>query len=135
MAYGIDVKDENDEVLTGIDAGLQGTRELVVAGGFLVDYFPFLRHLPSFFPGCGFHKLFAKWREDNKLLREMPFLRYKEAIVGLSWYKEYSESCTLTSNRRTTARHRSASSPRSFLGLMMISTTRLVILKKSGTTS
>ena len=86
MAYGIDVKDENDEVLTGIDAGLQGTRELVVAGGFLVDYFPFLRHLPSFFPGCGFHKLFAKWREDNKLLREMPFLRYKEAIVGPSCY-------------------------------------------------
>ncbi|RPD57200.1 CyP450 monooxygenase [Lentinus tigrinus ALCF2SS1-7] len=80
MAYGIDVKDENDEMLAFIEAGLQGTRELIVSGGFLVDYFPFLRHMPSFFPGCGFHKLFAKWRKDNKLLREMPFMRYKDAV-------------------------------------------------------
>ena len=86
MAYGVDVKDENDEVLICIDAGLQGGRELIVAGGFLVDYLPFLRHLPSFFPGCGFHKLFAKWREDNELLRDMLLLRYKEAIVGSSCY-------------------------------------------------
>ena len=28
MAYGVDVKDENDEVLICIDAGLQGGREL-----------------------------------------------------------------------------------------------------------
>ncbi|KAI0691793.1 CyP450 monooxygenase [Cerioporus squamosus] len=79
MAYGIDVKDENDEVLTYIDTGLQGSRELII-GGFLVDYFPVLRYMPSFFPGCGFHKLFARWREDNKLLRDMPFRRYEEAV-------------------------------------------------------
>ncbi|TFK83976.1 CyP450 monooxygenase [Polyporus arcularius HHB13444] len=79
MAYGIDVKDEKDEMLTYIDTGLQGSRELVV-GGFMVDFFPVLRHMPSFFPGCGFQRLFAKWSEDNKLLRDMPFRRYKDAV-------------------------------------------------------
>lgn len=83
MAYGIDVKDENDEVLTYIDTGLEGSRELII-GGFLVDFFPVLRHMPSFFPGCGFQKLFAKWRKDNQLLRDVPFLRYKDAVVGSS---------------------------------------------------
>ncbi|KAI0690875.1 cytochrome P450, partial [Cerioporus squamosus] len=83
MAYGIDVKDEHDEVLTYIDTGLQGSRELII-GGFLVDFFPVFRHMPSFLPGCGFHKLFARWRKDNKLLRDMPFRRYEEAVVGAS---------------------------------------------------
>ncbi len=36
------------------------------------------------FPGCGSQRLFATWREDNKLLREIPFWRYKDAIVGAS---------------------------------------------------
>ncbi|KAI0690874.1 cytochrome P450 [Cerioporus squamosus] len=80
IAYGIDVKGENDEMLAFIDAGLAGTRELVLAGGFLVDYLPILRYMPSFFPGCGFHRLFTKWREDNKLFRNMPFKRYKDAV-------------------------------------------------------
>lgn len=77
------MKDENDELLAFIDAGLAGTRELVVAAGFLVDFLPFLRHMPSFFPGCGFQNQFAKWRDDNKLLRDMPFKRFKDAVVSL----------------------------------------------------
>ncbi|RPD57201.1 CyP450 monooxygenase [Lentinus tigrinus ALCF2SS1-7] len=80
MAYGIDVKDENDELLTYIETGLQGSRELILSGGFLVDFIPILRHLPSFLPGCGFRKKFARWRENNRLLRAMPFQRYKEAV-------------------------------------------------------
>ena len=30
MAYGIDVKDESDEMLTYIDAGMEGIRKLAV---------------------------------------------------------------------------------------------------------
>ena len=83
MAYGIDVKDESDEMLTYIDAGMEGIRKLAVSGGFVVDSLPFLRYLPSYVPGCGFQKTFAQWRERSALWRNTPFKHYQDAVVGV----------------------------------------------------
>ncbi len=129
------MKDENDELLAFIDAGLAGTRELVVAAGFLVDFLPFLRHMPSFFPGCGFQNQFAKWRDDNKLLRDMPFKRFKDAAVSLFSYV----TCVHTADYkscRTTRRSLSAFSRRSLRPLMTIARTPLTMTwRKLRTTS
>ncbi|KAI0712351.1 cytochrome P450 [Earliella scabrosa] len=81
IAYGIDITDAKDETLTIVREGVEGTREVLVSGGFAVDHLPFLRHLPSFFPGAGFKKRFAEWRKATLRLRDAPFERYQEGLA------------------------------------------------------
>ena len=78
ILYDIDVAPENDETLAIIEEGLLGSREVIVSGGFLVDYFHFLRHMPSFVP---FQRQFTKWRKATKRMHDAPFERYKRAVV------------------------------------------------------
>ncbi|TFK90517.1 cytochrome P450 [Polyporus arcularius HHB13444] len=80
VAYGVDVADEHDETVEVINAGVEGVRELLVFGGFLVDYLPFLRHVPSYLPGCGFMKQFQKWARANQRLRNVPYQRFLDAM-------------------------------------------------------
>ena len=82
IAYGVDVVDEHDETVEVINEGVAGVRELIVFGGFLVDYLPFLRHVPSYLPGCGFMKQFERWAEANQRLRRVPYQRLVDAMVS-----------------------------------------------------
>lgn len=81
ITYGVDIADQNDSILLAINVGILGTRQILVSGGFLVDYIHFLRHFPSFLPGGGFQRKFAKWRVDSWRQRDAPFDRYLEAVV------------------------------------------------------
>lgn len=83
MAYGVDVVDEHDETVEVINEGVEGVRELLVFGGFLVDYLPFLRHVPSYLPGCGFMKQFETWARANQRLRNVPYQRLVEAMASV----------------------------------------------------
>ncbi|KAI0770058.1 cytochrome P450 [Fomes fomentarius] len=80
ITYGVDIADKNDSILLAINVGILGTRQILVSGGFLVDYIHFLRHVPSFLPGGGFQKKFAKWRVDSWRQLDAPFDRYLEAV-------------------------------------------------------
>ncbi|KAI0715642.1 O-methylsterigmatocystin oxidoreductase [Cerioporus squamosus] len=80
IAYGVDVVDENDETVEMINEGVAGVRELLVFGGFLVDYLPFLRYAPSYLPGCGFQKQFKVWARANQRLRNFPYQRLVDAM-------------------------------------------------------
>ena len=79
--FDIDVAEENDEYTAQVDAALEGFSLGLVPGKFLVGAIPWLRYVPSFFPGAGFQKQFAKWREGSSALRNMPFAYVKEAMV------------------------------------------------------
>ena len=83
IAYGVDVVDAHDETVEVINEGVAGVRELLVFGGFLVDYLPFLRHVPSYLPGCGFMKRFEKWAKDNQRLRRVPYQRLCDALASV----------------------------------------------------
>jgi hypothetical protein len=37
---------------------------LLSPGLFAVDFLPFLRHIPEWFPGGGFHKIAREWRQS-----------------------------------------------------------------------
>ena len=78
--YGVQTAYENDETLAIVDEGLEGTREILVSGGFLVDFLHFLRFAPSFVP---FQRKFAKWRVDHDRLFHAPFQKYKETLVSM----------------------------------------------------
>ena len=41
-----------------------------------------LRYVPAWFPGAGFQKDFARWREASLALKNMPFDHVKDEVVG-----------------------------------------------------
>ncbi|KAJ7367013.1 cytochrome P450 [Mycena albidolilacea] len=54
--YGYDIKLKHDRFIHLAEEGVKRLSEGALPGRFAVDTFPFLRHLPSWFPGCGFHR-------------------------------------------------------------------------------
>ncbi|KAF7346479.1 Cytochrome p450 [Mycena sanguinolenta] len=68
MVYGYDVKSMQDRFVHLTEEAVQRLCDVVLPGSSIVNTFPFLRYLPSWFPGCSFHK-FA--RETSELVDEM----------------------------------------------------------------
>ncbi|KAJ7658598.1 cytochrome P450 [Mycena olivaceomarginata] len=59
--YGYDIKLKHDQFA-----------EVALPGRFAVNSFPFLRHLPSWFPGCGFHRYAqTRWCRETVCLSEL----------------------------------------------------------------
>ncbi|KAJ6585111.1 cytochrome P450 [Mycena capillaripes] len=66
--YGYDIKPTHDRFVDLAEDAVERLCASVLPGAFAVNTFPFLRHLPSWFPGCSFHR-FAK--ETSNVLAEM----------------------------------------------------------------
>ena len=77
--YGFDTKDQDDSVLKLVWDCIEGSRQLLVAGGFLMDFFPILRFAPSFVP---FQRKLAEWRTVNVRFKEDMFAKYKADVVS-----------------------------------------------------
>ncbi|PIL22985.1 cytochrome P450 [Ganoderma sinense ZZ0214-1] len=80
VLYGIETQNDIDEAVAAIQGGLEGGRQVLVSGGFLVDFFPILRYSPSFVP---FQRRFAKWRTGLERLMNTPFACYQAAAEKL----------------------------------------------------
>ncbi|KAF7348405.1 O-methylsterigmatocystin oxidoreductase [Mycena sanguinolenta] len=67
--YGYDIQPTtHDRFVSLAEEAGKRLNDSLLPGAFAVNAFPFLRHFPSWFPGCGFHR-FA--RETAKILDEM----------------------------------------------------------------
>lgn len=73
IIYGLDVDDENHEIIRTVEESLQGTGQVFVPGKYLVDLIPALEYVPEWFPGAGFQKQFTRWREVTIQAKEMPY--------------------------------------------------------------
>lgn len=82
VVYGVDIVDENDERIVIPRAALETTRRST-PGAFVVEVFPILRHMPSWFPGAGFQKVFAECKVANEYLKHVLFDEAKEALVSI----------------------------------------------------
>lgn len=54
----------------------------LVPGAMLVNALPFLRHIPAWFPGAGFHTFAAECREYTNEMVEVPFKYVKDQLVS-----------------------------------------------------
>ncbi|KAI0821982.1 cytochrome P450 [Trametes gibbosa] len=79
VLYDIDARDGEDSLISKMNEAAECTTELA-AGTHPVDIFPFLRHVPSWLPGAGFHYPFAKCRATVMHIKEIPFARLKAAL-------------------------------------------------------
>ncbi|KAF8994066.1 cytochrome P450 [Cyathus striatus] len=81
IAYGIDIQPLNDpylkiaeEALVGLAAGANPTT-------FWVDALPFLKYVPSWFPGAGFKRKANVWKEWTRKMVEVPFAEARRQIT------------------------------------------------------
>ncbi|KAH9990147.1 cytochrome P450 [Russula vinacea] len=64
ISHGYRPKNENDELVRIADEATDQLNVLLSPGLFAVDFLPFLRHIPEWFPGGGFHKIAREWRQS-----------------------------------------------------------------------
>ena len=81
IGYGISVQESDDPYISIAEVVLKGAGEAGVPGAFLVDLFPILKYVPSWFPGAGFQKKAAYWKEAANIMAEKPFRHVQEQLV------------------------------------------------------
>ena len=81
IGYGITVQETNDPYISIAEEALDGLSQAGIPGSFLVDFAPILKYVPSWFPGAGFQKKAARWKEVNNVMAETPYRHVKEQLV------------------------------------------------------
>ncbi|KAI0659485.1 cytochrome P450 [Cubamyces menziesii] len=80
VAYGIDVQPKNDPYIATAETALHAMSMAGNAGAYLVDYMPFLKHIPSWFPGATFKRQAAEWRKATNAMVEVPYKAVRRAM-------------------------------------------------------
>ncbi|KAI0705578.1 CyP450 monooxygenase [Earliella scabrosa] len=73
ITYGIEVDNGNESYLNLAERALAIFSEATVPGKYLVETFPILRHVPSWFPGAKFKREAAEWNPVVQELAERPW--------------------------------------------------------------
>ncbi len=83
VVYGIEVKSKEDEYLSLAEEGNDIFQKAFVPGKYLVETFPFLKHVPAWLPGAGFRRDAAAWSEVYFQTRYKPFQATLERMVRI----------------------------------------------------
>lgn len=78
LTYGVPIQGRNDPVLEFVDSMNHMITEEMTPGKAIVDMLPFMRHLPSWFPGAGFKKYANSVRWMSQAFRTKP---YEQAVA------------------------------------------------------
>ena len=89
IGYGIAVQESDDPYISIAEEVLNGLAEAGIPGTFWVDMIPILKYVPSWFPGAGFQKKAARWREAINTMAEKPFHYVQEQLVRVQFSKAY----------------------------------------------
>lgn len=71
----------DDEYLTTAQKAVEGFAETRIIGKFWAEYYPFQRHLPSWFPGGNFKQVAGYYRPFVDKMVNMPFEATKTQMV------------------------------------------------------
>jgi hypothetical protein len=82
VAYGLDVKPKGDPYIAAAKGAVHPATVAMVPGTFLVDTMPFLKHVPSWFPGAGFKRKAKGWKDLAETMWRMPFEAGKKRFVS-----------------------------------------------------
>ena len=90
IGYGITVKESDDPYISMAEIAVTGASEAAVPGAFLVELFPILKYVPSWFPGAGFQKKATLVREATNIMVEQPFRLVQEQLVQFHFFFQSS---------------------------------------------
>lgn len=82
-AYGIDVKSRRDSYTVKAEKVADCLARAGILGTYLVDYFPSLKYLPSWFPGAQFKRDAEVWVEYVRELPDAGFQIAKQDFVRI----------------------------------------------------
>ncbi|KDQ53918.1 hypothetical protein JAAARDRAFT_416633 [Jaapia argillacea MUCL 33604] len=80
VTYGIKVADKEDKYVTIAEAAIESASRAGVPGAYLVDFFPILKHVPTWFPGAGFKRKAEAWRRLSDEFINGPFEAVKTTL-------------------------------------------------------
>jgi hypothetical protein len=87
IGYGIVVQESDDPYISTAEVAFTGASDAAIPGAFLVDLFPILKYVPSWFPGAGFQKKAAIVREATNTMAEKPFRHVQEQLVQVPFFE------------------------------------------------
>ena len=87
IEYGIAVQESDDPYILIAEQALTGVAEAGIPGAFWVDFLPILKYVPSWFPGAGFQKKAARWRNLMNTMAEKPFRHVQEQLVQVHFFE------------------------------------------------
>ena len=87
ISYGIAVQESDDPYISVAEEVMSGIAEVGIPGAFWVDLFPILKYVPSWFPGAGFQKKAARWKEAVNTMAEKPFRHVQEQLVQIHFLR------------------------------------------------
>ncbi|KAL4258703.1 cytochrome P450 family protein [Pleurotus pulmonarius] len=80
VIYGVDVQEKNDPHITMAENALKHL-DLGFIGTYMVDVFPFLKHIPRWMPGAGFQTIGDNASRDLNLLIEGPYSQTRNLLT------------------------------------------------------
>ncbi|KAJ7453395.1 cytochrome P450 [Mycena latifolia] len=80
VTYGIHVLPSNDPYITVAHTVIETAGAAAMPGRFLVNSFPSLKYLPSWFPGAGFKRQATEWRKTVFAMRDLAFTETKRQM-------------------------------------------------------
>ncbi|KAF5324171.1 hypothetical protein D9619_011321 [Psilocybe cf. subviscida] len=81
IIYGLQISSPDDDYLKIAEEGVAGLVVAGIPGAFLVDTFPWLKHVPSWMPGAGFQKKAEAWYKCARRMIEDPYNATKKNIA------------------------------------------------------
>lgn len=88
--YGYKVSPKNDRFQELAEEAVNGVNASAFSGA-IINIFPFLRFLPAWFPGAGFHRSAQVVKEKIDRMQDVPYKYVQDNLVGLS-SKSWNES-------------------------------------------
>ncbi|KAJ7460266.1 cytochrome P450 [Mycena latifolia] len=80
VTYGIHVLPSNDPYIIVAHTVVQNAAVAAVPGRFLVNSFPSLKYVPSWFPGAGFKRQATEWSKTVRAMRDLAFAETKRQM-------------------------------------------------------
>lgn len=101
MTYGYEVQEGLDPMIELVEMAVQQFSVSTAPGAFLVDVFPALRYVPSWFPGGKWKRIVSSWQKTLLDMVDIPYHFVTERMVRSFIYA--SEHIVLTLCKKNNA--------------------------------
>ncbi len=81
IVYNMDIQDINDKYLVLAQQAVHGLSLSRVMGAFWIEYFPYLKGIPSWFPFAYFKRFGEQYRPIVMEMRDKPYNDVQAALV------------------------------------------------------
>ncbi|CAE6506514.1 unnamed protein product [Rhizoctonia solani] len=80
-AYGYEVTSSKEELVEIVETANKGLCQAALPGNFFVNVVPWLRYVPSWFPGAGWKRQAHEWRAEKNTMLYTPFNWTREQMA------------------------------------------------------